>query len=156
MQAVKGDAVWQAERDGRWSRVLLQAALETMPNKPNGKIEDKLQPDAPFYLIDYRDGLKAAVAMANGLADQFCFAAKLRGHDKPVATWFKLQEEKPFGHFAFLLRAIEKMIHSGAPTYPVERTLVTTGVLDAALHSLADEGKRLATPELDIRYTSVD
>ena len=156
VQAVRGDAVWKAEREGRWSRTLLQAALETMPNVKDGKIEDRLRSDTPFYLVDYRDGLKAAVAMANGLVGHFGFAAKLRNRKKPVATWFKLQDGKPHYHFEYLLRAIEPMIHTGRPTYPVERTLLTSGILDAAMHSLADQGKRLPTTELDIRYTAVD
>ena len=48
------------------------------------------------------------------------------------------------------------MIHSGKPSYPVERTLLTTGVLDTAMHSLAAGGKRLATPELSIKYQAAD
>ena len=94
--------------------------------------------------------------MANGLAGHFGFAAKLRGREKPLATWFKLEEVKPFGHFAYLLRAIESMIRTGQPAYPVERTLLTTGVIDRVMHSIAEGGKRFETPELAIRYKPVD
>ena len=37
-----------------------------------------------------------------------------------------------------------------------DRTLLTTGVLDAVMHSLADNGKRRETPELDVRYKPAD
>lgn len=156
VQAVRGDAVWQAERDGRWSRGLLEAALSAMPDRPKGKLEEKLRPDAPFFLYEHRDGLKTAVALANGASRQFGFAAKLKGRDEPVAMWYELEEIKPFGHFAFLLEAIDAMFQTGKPSYPVERTLLTTGQIHFALRSLASEGKRLETPELAVAYQPAD
>jgi hypothetical protein len=154
--AVQGDALWQAERDGKWSRPLLEAALAAMPDKPQDKLEDKLRDTAAFYLVEHRDGLNTTVAMANGIAKHFAVALKLRGRPDPLAICFRMEEEAPYGHFAYLLHAIEEMIHTGKPSYPVERTLLATGVLDAAMHSLAEGGKRLATPELDMRYEAVD
>ncbi|MCY2964888.1 MAG: hypothetical protein NT069_14825 [Planctomycetota bacterium] len=94
--------------------------------------------------------------MANGLCGHFACAFKLKGVDEPVATWFKLQEGPPFGHFSYLLRAITETIHNGKSAYPVERTLLTTGILDRVMHSLADGGRRFETPELDVRYKPVD
>ncbi len=156
VQAVKGDEVWKAERDGRWSKELLEAALAAMPNTRPGKLEDKLRPESPFYLMEHRDGLRSGVAMANGVARHFGFAAKLKGQPKPIAVWFELEEVKPYGHFAFLLQAIQKMFQTGQPAYPVERTLLTTGVLDRVMHSLADAGKKFDTPELKIAYQPKD
>jgi hypothetical protein len=154
--AAQGDAIWQAERDGRWSRKLLAAALATMPDQSADKLEERLSDKAAFYLIDHRDGLKSTVAMANGVAKHFSVALKLKGKLEPVATCFYLEDEVPYGHFAYLLHAIEEMIHSGKPSYPVERTLLATGVLDTAMHSLAEGGKRYATPQLDVRYEAAD
>ena len=48
------------------------------------------------------------------------------------------------------------MFHSGHPAYPVDRTLLTTGILDAALHSLIDQHRRLETPHLEVAYAAVD
>ena len=48
------------------------------------------------------------------------------------------------------------MIHTNKPVYPVGRTLLTTGVLDRAMHSLAKGGKRLAAGELNIAYQGAD
>jgi hypothetical protein len=48
------------------------------------------------------------------------------------------------------------MIQTGKPAYPVQRTLLTTGVLDAVMHSLADNGRKRETPELVVSYQPAD
>jgi hypothetical protein len=62
----------------------------------------------------------------------------------------------PFGHFAYLVKAVDSMIQTGHAPYPVERTLLTTGVLDAIMTSKADKHRRVETPHLEIKYQSVD
>ena len=65
---------------------------------------------------------------------------------------FYLQQPDPFAHFAQLTRAIDSLVNTGHAPYPVERTLLTTGVLDAAMNSRHEKGKRLETPHLEIAY----
>ncbi len=152
VQTARGKQIWEAERQGLWSRPLLQAALDVIPNVAKGVWEDILKDDSAFYFLEHQDGLKSTVAMANRLSRHYAVAVKLRGQKTPLATWFKLDLNPPFGHFAYLLKAIEKMIHTGQVSYPVERTLLTTGILDAVMHSLAANGKRIETPQLEIAY----
>lgn len=156
VQAVQGSAIRQAESDGRWSGELFAAALRQMPGSRQDGRDWTSTETAAAYLLEHRDGLRSAVVMANGLANEFAFAAKIVGRDEPLATWFKLQPGPPFGHFAYLLRAIEHTIHANAAAYPVERTLLTTGALDRVMHSLAQGGARLETPELDVAYAAAD
>ena len=156
VRALQGDTIWQARDAGDWSEELLTAVLRRMPNTKTGDYRQRLGKNAAFYQIKYRDGLNATVAMANGVAAQFGFAAKLRGRDEPVATWFELEDKQPYGHFAFLTQAIDNMVHTGKPSYPVERTLLTTGILDQVMHSIAAGGSLRKTPELAIRYQPAD
>jgi len=156
VQAVTGENIVRAEAAGDWSGELFAAALRQMPGSPPDSRDWITNPAAAAFLLRHRDGLKSACIMANGLAPEFAFAAKLVGRDEPVATWCKLQPGPPFGHFAYLLRAIEHTIHTGQAAYPVERTLLTTGALDRLMHSVAQEGKELETPELDVAYQAAD
>jgi hypothetical protein len=155
VQAVRGDAIDAALRERRWSRELLDAAVATTP-VPRGGRPTALHQNAVFFLIEYRDGLKAAVAMGTGLAPQFAFAGQVEGEARPAATCFRLQDAAPFGHFEHLLRAIDHTVHTRRPAYPVERTLLTSGVLDALMHSHADGGRLIRTPELAVGYRPSD
>jgi len=47
---------------------------------------------------------------------------------------------------------VEETFLTGKPPYPVERTLLTTGLVAAGVQSLAEKEKRLRTPHLAIRY----
>jgi hypothetical protein len=152
VQALRGAAILEAESVGRWPRELLRKAAATNPAKPKKATTDELGPRAVFYLIEYRDGLKAAVAMSTALAADVTFACQVRDSDKALATSIRSHDDKPYLHFAHLLKAIEHLVHTGKPPYPVQRTLLTTGVLDALMHSLADGGKRIETPHLAIEY----
>ena len=155
IDVVKGEEIWEAQRAGRWSRDLFDAALSTAPVYKEGTPEKLMKEGAACFLIEYVDGLRATVAMANGVTSSWTFAANIKGQAKPAATWFAMQEKFPSGHFAYLLRAIEYMIHSGRPAYPVERTLLTTGIINAAMKSYATS-KPVETPHLHVEYKPTD
>lgn len=156
VQSVTGDHIRESEKRGEWSTVLLDAALQSLPGKTRHAAQWIPGNDSAVFLIRHLDGLKSAVVMANGLVDQFAVAVLLKGESKPVVTWFKLQEAAPYAHFAYLLHAFEETVHSGKAVYPVERTLLTTGILDRAMQSLSKGGACLQTPELQISWKAVD
>src|ERR1051325_2681362 len=154
-----GEAMWAAMDRGVFSRDLLEAAIAHVPAHANGdyrKLTVKNN-DAGVFIIEYRDGFKAAVAMLNGWVHEgdggaFTFASRIRGEDRIASCAFYLQQPDPFGHFAYQLRAIDAMIQTGHAVYPVERTLLTTGILDAVMISRAEKNRPVETPHLDIRY----
>jgi hypothetical protein len=159
VQCVQGEEMWKALDDGRWSKALLEAAMKLVPSHAKGDVRELTAKakDAAVFLIEYRDGFKAAVAMLNGWVYEgdggaFVFAGKLKDKDEPAATHFYLQQPDPFAHFAYLVKAIDSLMQTSHAPYPVERTLLTTGVLDAVMTSKADKGKRIETPQLALKY----
>jgi len=158
VQALRGEKAWQAQLQGRWSIELLKAAAEAKGQDVSAeKIRAAvMNQGSAFYMLDYRDNVKVTAAMIGSLRAEFCLALKLKGKDEPFVSWFQLEDKKPYGHFAYLVQAIEEMVHTGQPSYPVERTLLTTGILDRAMHSLANDGMAYRTPELAISYKPVE
>jgi hypothetical protein len=46
----------------------------------------------------------------------------------------------------------EETFTTGVAPYPIERTLLTSGLVEAGVRSLAGGGKRLETPHLAVKY----
>jgi hypothetical protein len=161
---LEGDAVWKAGDDGLWSWDLLEAALSRSPSRNVGDIKEncrhyrsplerpELRTSPLAFLVEYRDGLRAAVLALNGHVDDTTFAARIEGEKKPVSTLFYLPPPPGAAFLEALTVRIEDFLASGKPPYPVERTLLTGGVLDCALDSRVRGHKRLETPDLDVTY----
>ena len=145
--------MWKAVDRGEVSQAALDAAFAVVPKSGNPDIrrDDK----AGLFLFEYIDGLRGAVFML-GCVTGTSVGLKLKGQPQPIATAFDERTTPRHPHFAYLLKAIERMIQTGRPTYPVERTLLTSGILDRALTSRARNGEKQPTPELAITYRPVD
>jgi hypothetical protein len=161
--ALSGDAMWQACDRGEFSKALLEETIRRAPAHAKGDYREltRKTKDAGVWLIEYCDGFKAAAAMLNGFLYEgdggaFCFAGQIKGEDKPRSCQFYLQQPDPFAHFAEQVKAIEKMVRTGHPPFPVERTLLTTGILDAIMTSRQAGGKRVETPHMNIAYQPTD
>ncbi|MEF3302090.1 hypothetical protein [Paenibacillus sp. GYB003] len=107
--------------------------------------------DPVFVELHYRDGLKSAVLLANPAVSTFVSAYQADEQESPVCREFMLQDGKPYIHFGRLVLEIEKFMHTGRPPHPVERSLLTTGALDACMRSL-HAGEAVDTPHLLVRY----
>jgi hypothetical protein len=106
------------------------------------------------FLIEYRDGSRGTVLLLNGHVQDFTFAGRIKGEPKPAPCLFYLPPPPGARYFDAQVAAIEKMLESGQPTYPVERTLLTTGMLEAAMESHYRRGSRVETAELDVHYAA--
>jgi hypothetical protein len=153
VQMLEGEHVWKwrDSAEGRWSIPLLKSALSTTTKTKPGNPEQNA-PKPVLFLLEYRDGLQAAVYLLNGHTSGFLFAGKLKDKAEPVATHCGFVEGgRPLAHFDGLVHCIEEMFIMGQQLYPIERTLLTSGVLSFLFESRYQK-KRIQTPELEIAY----
>ena len=161
---LEGDAVWKAGDDGVWSWELLEHAIGRSPSRNVGDIRENCRHFRPAtgnlkfvvspvaFVIEYRDGLRATVLTVSGHVDDTTFAARIEGEARPVSTLFYLPPPPGAAFLEALTVKIEDFLTTGRPPYPIERTLLTGGILDAALESRVLGHSRIETPDVDIRY----
>lgn len=146
-----GNDVWRAGERGQWSWSLLNAALARSPSCNVGEVQDNVtKPEA--ILVDYADGTRGAAINLPGHVSDFTFAARLDGGDLPVATLFDLPDPPGAKYFDALSWNIERLFTTGKSPYPVERTLLTSTVLDFAVRSRKAGGAEQIDEALTIRY----
>ena len=133
----------QIENPGDVRRNVGALSIGNMPKTP-----------ATAFLVEYRDGTRGTVLLLNGHIQDFCFAGKLKGENKPASCMFYLPPPPGAKYFDCLVANIEKLLETGRAPYPVERTLLTSGILDFAMESHYRRGTRVDTPELDVAYTA--
>ncbi len=155
VRTLRDDAVWQAIEDGVIDRELLDQAMSRYKDRPISRDKPlrELVPHPVLFIVDYCDGLRASVLTVGNLYIDWSVAWRY-ADGQSASTVFWTQEARPFTHFAILVKQLEPFFQTGIPTWPVERTLLTTGMLDALLISHRDGGKLIATPELNFSYQS--
>jgi hypothetical protein len=165
VQLIEGDAVWRAGEEGRWSKELLISALSRSDtplgtDEAEGRPEDlvlsgqlpKIVANPAAYFIEYRDGLKATLLMLNGALQDFNFTARLKGAPEIQSTQFLLTPNPNVTYSACLVHQIEQMFETRVAPYPIERTLLVSGVLESCLTSKVQIHQTLETPQLSVVY----
>jgi hypothetical protein len=164
VRCLEGDAVWRAGDAGEWSWELLEHALGRSPSLNVGDVRRNCRHWAPLagrpsyvrgpilFQIEYRDGLRASVLMLHGHTDDTTFAARIDGEARPASTLFHLPAPPGAAFLQALTIKIEDFLATGRPSQPVERTLLTGGILDWVLESRVRKHQRLETADLDISY----
>lgn len=174
VEAVRGDRFLQALESGSWDAggwdpQLLQAALlrsnTINPVRENWGVvfpdnDDirRLAADSYAYRFEYSDGMKATIVQFQGGKDvenggvvgDCTVAARLRGGDLfSVLVYLPYYSMRNF--FNPQVHHIESLFLTGRSPYPVERTLLTTGMTAAGIESLF-RNQRISTPHLAVEY----
>src|SRR6266571_6417905 len=167
LQAYRGDKFWQAHQEGVWPKDLMEAALcrshTLRPSREgfnhNFPSEDdmrRLVRNPAAYRYEHTDGLKCTMLLMSGLIEDFNFAAHIEGRPEIFSTQMYLPmppaRTSLANFFSPMVNNFEKMYLTGKATYPVERTLLTTGLTAAGVESLYRNQVRYDTPHLAVEY----
>jgi hypothetical protein len=164
VQLLEGDNVWAAGSAGRWSKELLSSALSRsdtplgltlLDGRTQNLVASGVLPQlvkAPAaYCIQYADGTRATLLMLNGAVMDFNISARVAGQGL-LSTQFFLPPTPDVTNTACLAAKIERMFITRTAPYPVQRALLTSGLLEACLDSRRRLNQRLETPQLAVSY----
>jgi hypothetical protein len=153
VQSLSGEAVWRAADEKLFAPELFEAAWRRLPNPVNrGRpLRDSVR-EPRLFILEYADGLRAHLLELNGAVGEWSAAWRYEKDARIESTQFWTQEGRPGMHFTLLLHGIEELILTGNPPRNSERTLLTSGALDALLVSLQEKGRRIETPYLMVPY----
>ncbi len=166
VHALRGAAMWQklAGTDREITRRLMVSALTRSHNLPvdsgyyNGKITvdwaQQVFPDAIAYFIEHLDGFRTTMFLVN--IRDFNYAGWRTDTNEVVSCQMYLpmptHGSSTADFFHPLCRHIEDTVITGKVPYPVERTLLTSGMTLAAVESLHRGQVLVETPQMKVRY----
>jgi hypothetical protein len=163
VQGLKGESVWKALAEDGTAK-LFEACLcrsQTLEQPPatSHRFPTLAQMKAwvkepTLHRVEHADGLRTTIVLLNGLVKDFTFAARLKGEKEPLSVLFHLPPNPNVTYSAALMSKAEEMFVTGKAPYPIERTLLTSGINAAGLKSLATGEKRLETPHLAVKYAA--
>jgi hypothetical protein len=165
VQFLEGEPMWTAAAAGAWSSELAATAMAAelgadhelvryIASRGTSTISEK--PPIHALLVQYRDGVRGVAMKVGNNGIRWNFACRLKGQNKPLATAYYVGPWQNRNLFKALSHAIQAHFRDKRAPYPVERTLLVSGVLDAAMDSRLAGGKAVDTPQLDVVYAPID
>jgi hypothetical protein len=162
--ALRGDAFWDRVAQRPDTRRLVESALSRSHNLPvkDGYPIDpvtldwarRVFPNGWGYFIEHRDGFHTTLAMVD--IRDFNYAGLDRSgriHSCQMYLPMPTHGSSTADFFNPQIRHIERMVLTGRQPYPVERTLLTSGMTLAGVQSL-HRGVPVETPEMAVRYSA--
>ncbi|MBP1990147.1 hypothetical protein [Paenibacillus eucommiae] len=173
--ALQGEEVWQAMDRKEWPEDLLLKAMALFnkndsvddlvstdlrdmndPNELNelNELVDSTHPrfsseKTVLFIVHYVNGTKGYVIQQHNWIDRWGFSFRKSTGELDAAICHS-DLDRPFTHFETLTRIIEDFIITGVEPFPMERTFLSSGLINYGMESLYQR-KRLETAELIIK-----
>lgn len=162
--ALTGDRVWEVLQQREVTGKLFLSALSRSHNLPveTGYPTAKLSlewarrslPNMTAYFIEHRDGFHTAIFLTD--IRDFNYAGMRADNGQIIGCQMMLpmptQSATTADFFNPLTYHVEQMIVQGRTIYPIERTLLTSGMVIGGVDSLAAQQTPVETPEMQVVY----
>lgn len=164
VHAMKGEKVWERLAKQEDTQRLFLSALARSHTLPvdRGYPTDRLSiewarnvlPNTTAYFIEHRDGFRTSIFLT-GIQD-FNYAG-LRGDNGSIVGCQMMlpmpgSSATTADFFNPLTRNFEQMIVAGQTPYPIERTLLTSGMVIGGVESLHQGETPFLTPDMAVKY----
>lgn len=164
VHALRGENLWRKLESREVTQKLFVSALTRSHHLP----VDNGYPTAPVtfawareslpnttgYFIEHRDGFHTAIFMT-GIRD-FNYAGMRSDNGRIIGCQMMLpmpgSSATTADFFNPLSKHVEDMIVRGETNYPIERTLLTSGMVIGGVDSLAAGEQPIETPEMEVVY----
>jgi hypothetical protein len=166
VHAMRGEQLWErlARPDREVTRRLMVAALCRSHNLPvqDGYPVDRVSfewarqalPRTLAYFIEHRDGFRTTLFLTS--IRDFNYAGLRKDTGEIVSCQMYLpmpgQSSTTADFFNPLVRHIENLVLENRAAYPVERTLLTSGMVIGGVQSLHRGQVLVPTPEMEVKY----
>jgi hypothetical protein len=164
VHALRGEPMWKMVAERESTKRLFFSALARSHTvrppegytiaRPTIEWARQASPDAVGYFIEHNDGLRTTMLMCNGFIRDFVYAGRT-GREVVSCQMhlpMPLHISTTADFFNPLVHHIEHMVITGRVPYPVERTLLTSGMTLFAVESLHQGQKPIVTPEMNVAY----
>ena len=161
---LEGRELWGAGDKGVWSWPLLAAALSRSDTPQgdallDGRTQDlvrlglvpKLATHPRAWIIEHRDGFKSTLLVLDGVVADFNFAVRTKS-GTIVSAQILRTPSPAMNHFSRLTAVLEDFFRGSPSPWPIERSYLIAGLLDAFSRPAARTGKQVSTPNLGIAY----
>ena len=163
LELLEGAEVWRAGDRGAWSTRLLAAAV-SRSNSPqgdpvlDGRTQDlfglglipKLARSPRAWIFTHADGCSSAILVLDGVVNDFNHAFELADGRVHSAQLFRAPPPAEH-HFSLLASVVGEFFASGRAPWPLQRSLLTAGLLEVMSRPASRRRGGVATPELVLR-----
>jgi hypothetical protein len=157
--ALRGEKLWDRVNENLLLAALARSHTLRGPEGYTYSVPEmgwikEANPKATGFIVEHVDGFRTTMLMLNGFVDDFTYAGL--GKDRILSCQMHLPMPPRYttlaDFFNPLVNHIEHMVLTGKAPYPVERTLLTSGMTLFGVESLHRGEVKIQTPEMHIAY----